>query len=154
MTRARLATVILALLVTAAAAPARTKDFYAGAFASPHSEQRAVRAVIAAQTGGGHSTALSWALSTDDTTTACVTGANCLQNVYRASGACSASSAFTLLTSTGLSATSTAFTDSTITPGAWCYGVTFGINGLESAKDTVTVSLQPASPSGLVGTPK
>lgn len=153
--KGRLSLLLLASLAIAAAAPAHpSRDFYVGAFASPHSEQRAVRAIVAAQTGGGHSTALSWALSTDDTAAACVTGANCLQNVYRASGACSSSSAFTLLTSTSLSAAATAFTDSTITPGAWCYGVTFGINGLESAKDTVTVSLQPASPSSLVGTPK
>lgn len=150
----KLSLLILASLAIAAVTPAHTRDFYAGAFASPHSEMRAVHATVAAQTGGGHSAALSWTLSTDDSAAACVTGANCLQNVYRANGACSASSAFTLLTSTALSATATAFTDATLTPGAWCYGVTFGINGLESAKDTVTVSLQPASPSGLVGTPK
>ena len=159
--KGKLSVLILALLAIAAAAPARTtKDFYAGAFAAPHSETR----LAGGQTGGGHSTALSWALSADDVTTACVTGANCLQNVYRAAGTCSASSAFTLLTATSLSATAVTFTASTVTPGVWCYGVTvtpgvwcygvtFGINGLESAKDTVTVTLQPASPSGLVGTP-
>lgn len=104
--------------------------------------------------GGGHSTALTWILSVDDTTTACTTTANCLQNVYRASGTCSTSSSFSLLTTTALISTATAFTDSTVTPGVWCYGVTFGINGLESAKDTVSVTLQPASPSGLAGAPK
>jgi hypothetical protein len=104
--------------------------------------------------GGGHSTALSWVLSTDDTTTACTTGANCLQNAYRAPGSCSTTSSFTLLTTTALSATATTFTDTTVTPGVWCYGVTFGINGLESAKDTVSVTLQPASPTGAAATAK
>lgn len=104
--------------------------------------------------GGGHSTALTWILSADDTTTACTTSANCLQNAYRAAGACSTSSSFTLLTTTPLVATATAFTDSTVTPGVWCYGVTFGINGLESAKDTVSVTLQPAPPSGAAATSK
>lgn len=111
-------------------------------------------AVPMAQAGGGHSTVMTWVLSTDDTTTACVTGANCLQNAYRASGSCSATSSFTLLTATALGATATTFTDSTVTPGVWCYGVTFEINGLESAKDTVTVTLQPAPPSGAAATAK
>lgn len=104
--------------------------------------------------GGGHSAALTWVESVDDTPTACTTGANCLQNAYRAPGACSTSSSFTLLTLTALSATATTFTDSTLTPGVWCYGVTFGINGLESAKDTVTVTLQPASPTGAAAATK
>ena len=111
-------------------------------------------AMIAAQAGGGHATALAWILSSDDTTTACTTTANCLQNVYRASGACSVSSTFSLLTTTSLSSTATAFTDSTVTPGVWCYGVTFSINGLESVKDTVAVTLQPASPTGVTGSAK
>lgn len=96
-----------------------------------------------------HSAVLTWTLSTDDVTTFCTAGANCLQNVYRALGACSATSTFTLLTPTALGATVTTFTDSTLTPGAWCYGVTFEINGLESAKDTVTVQLQPSPPTGI-----
>jgi hypothetical protein len=104
--------------------------------------------------GGGHSTALTWVLSTDDTTTACTTTANCLQNVYRGSGSCSVSTSFSLLTTTSLNATVTAFTDTTVTPGVWCYGVTFGINGLESTKDTVSVTLQPASPTGAAATTK
>lgn len=106
------------------------------------------------QGGGGHSAALTWVLSTDDTTAACTSTANCGQNVYRASGTCSVSSSFSLLTPSALSSTATAFTDSTITPGVWCYGVTFEINGLESAKDTVSVTLQPAPPSGAAATTK
>lgn len=104
------------------------------------------------QAGGGHSATLTWVLSTDDNSTACTTSANCLQNVYRASGGCSNS--FTLLTTTPLSAAAAQYIDSTITPGVWCYGVTFEINGLESAKDTVAVTLQPAPPSGAAATTK
>lgn len=101
-----------------------------------------------------HSAVLTWALSTDDVAAACTSTAGCLQNVYRASGACSATSSFTLLTTAALGPTVTTYTDATITPGVWCYGVTFEINGLESAKDTTTVSLQPAPPSGIAATAK
>jgi hypothetical protein len=96
-----------------------------------------------------HSAALTWTLSTDDTTANCnATGATCSQNVYRAPGACTQSApVFTLLGSPA--ATVAAFTDSTITPGTWCYAVTFVLNGTESVKDTAQVSLQPASPSAL-----
>lgn len=107
-----------------------------------------------AQAQGAHSAVLTWTLSTDDVTTSCTAGANCLQNVYRAPGACSPTSSFTLLTPTALGATVTTFTDSTITPGSWCYGVTFEINGLESAKDTATVTLQPSAPTGITATAK
>jgi len=37
----------------------------------------------------------------------------------------------------------------TLTPGTWCYAVTFVLNGSESLKDTAQVSLQPAAPSSL-----
>lgn len=104
------------------------------------------------QVGGGHSASLTWILSTDDNSTACTTSANCFQNVYRASGSCTNS--FTLLTTTPLGAAVAQFIDSTITPGIWCYGVTFEINGLESSKDTVSVTLQPAPPSGASATTK
>ena len=101
-----------------------------------------------------HSAALTWTLSTDDTTTACaVTGAACSQNVYRASGACSSTSVFTSLGS--VSATATAYTDSTIVPGNYCYAVTFTIGGQTSVifqtGDTnfASVSLSPAPESSL-----
>lgn len=103
---------------------------------------------------GSHSAVLNWTLSVDDVTASCTAGANCLQNVYRASGVCSSTSSFTLLTGTALGPTVTTYTDSTITPGQWCYGVTFEINGLESAKDTTTVSLQPSAPTGIAATAK
>lgn len=105
---------------------------------------------------GSHTASLTWVLSVDDdagTTTPvnCVATANCTQNVYRAVGACSPTSTFSLLTTNPPSATSTTFSDATIHPGQWCYGVTFEMNGLESAKDTVTVSLQPAPVTGATG---
>src|SRR5271157_2218956 len=96
-----------------------------------------------------HSAALTWTASTDDTTAACTaTGATCSQNVYRAAGSCSQTSpVFTLLSSPA--STATAYTDATLTPGTWCYAVTFVLNGSESLKDTAQVSLQPAAPSSL-----
>ncbi len=109
--------------------------------------------IVVAQTS--HSAALTWALSTDDTTTACaVTGANCSQAAYRAPGACSSTSVFTALNS-ALSATATTYTDSTLVPGQYCYAVTFTIGGLTSiiyqSGDTnfVAVSLPPSVPTSL-----
>ena len=102
-----------------------------------------------------HSAALTWVLSSDDTTTACaVTGAACTQSVYRASGACSSTSIFTSLAS--VSATAVAYTDSTIVPGNYCYAVTFTIGGQTSiiyqSGDTnfASVSLSPSPETGLV----
>ncbi len=102
-----------------------------------------------------HSAALTWTLSSDDTTTACaVTGANCSQAAYRAPGACSSTSVFTALSSS-LAATATTYTDSTIVPGQYCYAVTFTIGGLTSViyqagnTNFTAVSLQPAVPSAL-----
>lgn len=101
------------------------------------------------QIGGGHSGTLTWTLSIDDTTTECsVAGANCSQNVYRASGTCTQTSpVFTLLSNQSAAAVS--YTDSTITPGTWCYAVTFDIQATESVKATAQVSLQAAPPTGL-----
>ena len=106
--------------------------------------------VPVASAQSSHSATLTWTLSTDDTTANCTTTANCLQNVYRAVGSCTSSTiSWTLLTTTALSATVSTYIDSTVTPGQWCYGVTFGMNGLESAKLTAAGSLQPASQTAL-----
>jgi hypothetical protein len=109
--------------------------------------------IVMAQTG--HSAALTWTLSTDDTTTACaVTGANCSQAVYRGPGACSATSTLTALNSS-LSATATSYTDTTITPGQYCYAVSFTIGSETSViyasgnTNFSTVSLLPAVPASL-----
>ena len=102
-----------------------------------------------------HSAALTWTLSTDDTTTACaVTGANCLQAAYRAPGACSSTSVFTALNA-ALSATATTFTDATLVPGQYCYAVTFTIGGVTSlvysSGDTnfASVTLPPSPQTSL-----
>lgn len=102
-----------------------------------------------------HSAALTWTLSSDDTTTACaVSGANCSQAAYRAPGACSSTSVFTAL-SASLAATATTYTDSTLVPGNYCYAVTFTIGGLTSViyqsgnTNFTAVSLPPAVPSAL-----
>lgn len=97
-----------------------------------------------------HSASLTWTLSADDTTTECsVAGAVCSQNVYRAAGACTqASPTFVLLSNQ--SAATVAYTDATVTPGTWCYAVSFVIQGTESLKATAQVSLQPSAPTALV----
>lgn len=102
-----------------------------------------------------HSAALTWTLSTSDTTAACsVSGASCSQAVYSAPGACSSTSVFTALNAS-LSATATTYTDTTITAGQTCYAVTFTINGETSlvyqAGNTnfTTAVLLPAVPSAL-----
>lgn len=100
-----------------------------------------------------HTVTLSWTLSADDdagaaTPVNCVSGANCMENVYKAVGACSPTSNFILVTTTALSPTATTFSGP-LTPGVFCYAVTFTINGLESPKDTVTVSLSPSPVTSL-----
>jgi hypothetical protein len=104
--------------------------------------------------------ALTWTLSTADTTTACAaTGANCSQTVYRATGPCSSTSVFVSIATPAVSATS--FTDTTPIYGQSCYAVSFTINGVTSVifatgqTDFATVSLPPPPPSGLatVATP-
>lgn len=139
--------VLVAIAARSAVAPIDTDIIPAPTTLSedlPHS-------TIRAQITGGHSVALSWVLSTDDTTTGCAAPNTCSQTVYRAPAACSTSSAFASI-ATPAASTAT-FTDSSIVPGTYCYAVTFTQNGLESAKDTATVILPPASPSGLGGIP-
>lgn len=108
--------------------------------------QRGIRAQV-----GGHSVALSWVLSTDDTTVGCTAPNTCSQTVYRSLGACSTSSSFTSIATP--SSSTAAFTDLTVVPGTYCYAVSFTQNGLESAKDTATVILPPFAPSSLAGLP-
>lgn len=93
-----------------------------------------------------HKAVFTWLLSPDDTTANCTTGANCIQNLYRAAASCTVASTFAGI-ATGIAPTVTTYTDTTITPGVWCYGLTFAMNGNESVKATVTVSLQPSPPT-------
>ena len=102
-----------------------------------------------AQVTGSHTVSLSWILSTDDTTTGCATPNTCLQTTYRAPGACSTSSVFASIGSPA--ASSATFIDTSVVPGVYCYAVSFTQNALESGKDTLTVTLPPASPTGLAG---
>jgi len=95
-----------------------------------------------------HTVTLSWTLSIDDTTANCATPNTCSETVYRAPGACSATSAFAAIGGSQLPTVIT-FTDSAVVPGVYCYAVSFTQNGLESAKDSVTVTLPPAQPSGI-----
>lgn len=109
--------------------------------------------VIFAQVSGGHTAALSWTLSTDDTTSNCAAPSTCSQSVYRSAGACPA--AFGTPYATGLSATVTSFTDATPLFGNSCYAVTFTINGAESVfSANAGGSLRPAAPATLVDTEK
>jgi len=97
-----------------------------------------------------HSVSLGWVISTDDTTANCTTAGTCSQTVYRAQGACAATSSFISLGS--LASSQTTYIDTSVPGGMWCYAVTFTLNGVESPKVTTSVSLLPASPTGLAVT--
>ena len=94
-----------------------------------------------------HTVGLAWTISTDDIATNCAVSGACHQTVYRAAGACSATSNFISLGV--IAATQATFTDTSVPGGVWCYAVSFTLDGTESAKDPLTVSLQPAPPTGL-----
>ena len=94
-----------------------------------------------------HTVNLSWTVSTDDTATNCLATAACHQTVYRAAGACSATSSFRAIGT--LSASQGTYADLNVTTGTYCYAVSFTLDGVESTKDSATVSLRPASPSAL-----
>lgn len=68
-------------------------------------------------------------------------------NVYRAAGLCSGSPTFSKIAS-GVS--TLAYTDSTVTPGAYCYQVTATLNSLESAPaPSAAASIPPSAPGAL-----
>ena len=68
-------------------------------------------------------------------------------SVYRAPGLCSGTPVFAKL-ATGLTAMT--YTDSTVTPGNFCFAVTATSNGVESAQSNSVLGSVPAfSPSGL-----
>jgi hypothetical protein len=99
-----------------------------------------------------HSVSLAWTVSLDDVAASCTVAGSCQQTVYRAPGACSATSSFISLGV--LTASQATYTDATVPGGTWCYAVSFTLNGVESAKDTITVSLLPAAPTGIAVTGK
>jgi hypothetical protein len=97
-----------------------------------------------------HTVNLAWTVSTDDTTLNCAASGACHQTVYRAPGACSATSSFISLGV--IAAMQGTFADTNVPGGIWCYAVTFTLDGTESAKDVATVSLQPQAPTSLKAT--
>jgi|SRR5690242_3512543 len=106
--------------------------------------------IVFAQTGGGHSAALLWTLSTDDTTGNCAAPSVCSQNVYRIAGTCPVPFVTSSTPLSSVGATATSFTDNAPLFGNSCYAVTFVINSSESAfSNGAGGSLRPASPSTL-----
>lgn len=98
-----------------------------------------------AQTPTTRSAVLTWAdaINPSATTT---------YNVYRASGACPVTSLPAPALKTGIAAIPNGggtYTDSTVTLGLWCYGVTAVIAGQESAQTMAAGGLLPASVSSL-----
>ena len=104
-------------------------------------------ALLFASAASAHTVNLSWTISTDDTTTNCAASGACHQTVYRAPGACSTTSSFISLGS--IAATQGTYADTNVPGGIWCYAVSFTLDGTESAKDSLTVSLQPQAPTSI-----
>ena len=88
-----------------------------------------------------HSVSLSWTASTDS-----VAG----YNIYRLAGACPASGSTGFTKITAAIVTGTTYTDSSITPGAYCYYATSTVNGAESAPSNfASAVILPAPPTAL-----
>jgi len=86
--------------------------------------------------GAAHTVSLTWTASPDGGTV----------NVYRASGACTAT--FSPLTTNQASAGP--YTDSTASVGTFSYQITAVVGGAESApSNCVTVTISPQPPTGL-----
>jgi hypothetical protein len=98
--------------------------------------------ILCVQTrANAHSVSLTWTASTDS-----VAG----YYVYRAAGACptSGTSGFTKITATAV--TGTAYTDSTVAAGAYCYYATSIFNGVESVPSNLASAvILPAAPTAL-----
>jgi len=88
-----------------------------------------------------HSVSLAWTASTDPGVS---------YNIYRLSGACPAAgtTGFSKITATPVAATT--FTDSTATPGTYCYYATSVFNGAESVPSNLAPAvILPAAPTAL-----
>jgi hypothetical protein len=84
-----------------------------------------------------HSATLAWTASTDAT-------ASSTYNIYRGTGACTATPTMSNIGNTAL----VAYTDSTITAGTWCYYVKALLNGVEAIPSNTaggTASPNPAT---------
>ena len=102
-----------------------------------------ILALSFAGAASAHSVSLSWTASTDMPT---ITSGNGY-NVYRASGACPATGVPTtaaVVNSTVVAAVT--YTDSTVTPGAYCYYVETSLNGAVSVPSTTAQGNVPVAP--------
>lgn len=97
-----------------------------------------------------HTVTLSWTASTDATTNPALT-----YNMYRLNGACPAAapaaisgSGFTKQNATPLATTT--FTDSSVSPGVYCYFASAFVNSAESIpSNDASAIIQPKSPTSL-----
>lgn len=88
-----------------------------------------------------HAVSLTWTASTDGGVS---------YNIYRLSGACpsSGTSGFSKITGTPVSGT--AYTDSNVAAGTYCYYATSVLNGAESAPSNLASAvILPAAPTAL-----
>lgn len=86
--------------------------------------------------GQTHTATLSWVDTQNPTTATTYT-------VYRATGLCSGTPAFSKLAS---SVTGTTYADATVIAGNYCYQVTAVVNGVESAPSNQALAPVPAFP--------
>src|SRR6516162_8828465 len=107
-------------------------------------------ALLFASAAFPHTVNLSWTISADDIAANCTVAGSCQQTIYRAPGACSATSSFISLGV--IAATQATYVDTAVPGGIWCYAVSFTLDGTESVKDSATVSLQPQAPTSLKAT--
>jgi hypothetical protein len=104
----------------------------------------------AARAQAAHSVGLTWTASTD-----AAANPSLAYNVYRLNGACPAvaptsvsGSGFTKINTA--SVTTTAYTDSTVAPGTYCYFATAFISATESVpSNDASAIVQPKSPTSL-----
>lgn len=92
----------------------------------------------------GHSTTINWTASVDMPATI---PAGSGYNVFRASGACPASGVPTgaaELNTTPVAANT--FTDTTVTPGNWCYYVETLLGGVSSLPSNTALGATPVAP--------
>jgi hypothetical protein len=118
------------------------------AFAAPRLPGEAnvmeVAVAVPAQGSTSHSVALAW---TDGKNPAGVT-----YNVYRATGLCSGTPTFSKLST---AVVTLAFSDTTVTPGNYCYQVTATVASVESAPSNQAAAAVPAfAPTALTATPQ
>jgi hypothetical protein len=103
-----------------------------------------------AKAQAAHSVGLTWTASTD-----AAANPSLAYNVYRLNGACPAvaptsvsGSGFTKINTA--SVTTTAYTDSTVAPGTYCYFATAFISATESVpSNDASAVVQPKSPTSL-----